>query len=77
MNEELKIIIKAVTDDAKKKIKEVNAEVSKMGSNSKGSGEEAAGAMAKLSKAATAAVAVVAAVVTVIGAVGAALIRVG
>ena len=77
MNEELKIIIRAVTDDAKKKIKEVNTEISKMGSNSKGSGEQAAGAMAGLKKAASVAAVAVAAVVTVIGAVGAALIRVG
>ena len=72
MNEELKIIIKAVTDDAKKGIQGVNKELSGMKSNAAKGGK----ALAAIGKVAAVAVAAVAAVGAAVVAMGAALSKV-
>ena len=70
MNEELKIIIKAVTDSAQKGIKEVKDELEKLSKSAQGSSGKVGMAMKGIAKGAAVAVAAVAAV-------GAALVALG
>lgn len=77
MNEELKIKITAITDDAKKKIKEVNGEIDKTGSGSKKAGAAGAKGMSALAKGAAVAVGAVAAVAAAVVAAGVALVKLG
>lgn len=70
MNEELKIIIKAVNDSAKKSIKEVRGELDKMGVSAKGSSGKLGAAMKGVAKGAAIAVAAIAAVGAAIVALG-------
>jgi phage-related protein len=79
MNEELKIIINAVTAPARNGIKEVNTELKKLGSQSKSSGSQAGGAMKGMGKAfgvaAGVAVAAIAAIVAAVAALSSALVN--
>ena len=77
MNEELRIKITAITDDAKKKIKEVNGEIDKTGSGSQKAGASGVKAMAALAKGAAMAVTAIVPVVAAIAAAGVALVKLG
>lgn len=74
MNEELKIIIKAVTDAAEKNIREVREEVQKLGKTSDTSSKQFSGSMSKMGtavkKGAAVAVTAIAAIATAIIALG-------
>lgn len=75
MNEELKIIIKAVTSDAKKNVSQVKKEIQGLGAEGGKAGKSSSGAMASLGAAAGVAAAAVAAVAATLVAVGAALVK--
>jgi hypothetical protein len=79
MNEELKIVINAVTAPARNGIKEVNTELKKLGSQSKSSGSQAGGAMKGMGKAfgvaAGVEVAAIAAIVAAVAALSSALVN--
>ena len=70
MNEELKIIIKAINDQAKKAVKEVKGEIDNLSKSAKSSSGKVSAAMKGIAKSAMA-------VIGAIVAVGAALIRLG
>ena len=70
MNEELKIIIKAVTDDAKKEIGKVSKEIQGLSGSAKGASGKMGAVFKGVGKAAVGAVAAVAAVTTAIVALG-------
>lgn len=70
MNEELKIIVKAVTDSAKKGIKDVNKELGGLGKASKAASNVVGAAMKTIGKSALAVVGVIAAVGTALVALG-------
>ncbi len=70
MNEELKIIISAVTKDAKKGIQDVKKELQGMGKEGTSGGKSIGAALKSVGKAATIAIGAVAAVVTAIIALG-------
>ena len=70
MNEELKIIIKAVTDSAKKAIGEVNSELEKLGGSAKSSSGKMGAAFKTMAKGAAIAVAAIVAI-------GAAIVKLG
>lgn len=70
MNEELKIVIKAVTDSAKKSISDVRKELDNMGVSAKGSSGKVGAAMKGIAKGAAIAVAAIVAVGAAIVALG-------
>lgn len=77
MNEELKIVIKAVTDNAKKGIQDVNKQLNGMGKVGEKAGKAVIASFSTIGIAAAAAVAAVAPVVMAVIAVGAALVTLG
>ena len=70
MNEELKILIKAVVDDAKKKLDSVKKELEEIDKQSEKTGKTVDGAFKKIGKGALVAVAAITAVVTAIVTLG-------
>lgn len=70
MNEELKIIIKAVTDSAKKAVKEVRSEIEGLGTSAKSSSGKVGVAMKGIAKGAAIAIAAIVAVTAAIVALG-------
>lgn len=70
MNEELRIVIKAITDDAKKKIKTVNDELDKLRKDGKKGIEQLSGAFKGVGKAAAVATAAVAATTAAMAGLG-------
>lgn len=70
MNEELKIVIKAVTDSAQKAVKEVSKELEGLGKSAKTSSSKLGAAFKGITKGAAIAVAAIAAIVTALVALG-------
>ena len=70
LNEELKIIIKAVTDSAKKAVKEVRSEIEGLGASAKSSSGKVGVAMKGIAKGVTIAIAAITAVTAAIVALG-------
>lgn len=70
MNEEMKIIIKAVTDSAQKAIKEVSGELNNLSKSAKGSSGKVSAALKGIAKGAAIAVAAISAIVTALVVLG-------
>ena len=77
MSEELKIVIKAVTDSAKKEIGKVSSELEKVSGAAKNSSSSAAKAFGTIAKGAAAAVAAVGVALGAVVAIGKALVNLG